>query len=198
MAGREIGRCRPELAGVAFAQRTRQRLLQPHGGGQREGAAPGQRLFKGRDADLGLISQVLARHPPARQLLANDRGDQAALLGRELCFGGLRHPSPNGVSSGTIPHISVQNMIPQGGFRRSRAKQSRTSRSRHRLDRRKTNAASPLPPGEVTGAAGPPPPPLPPPWPRPALGHPAARAPAFLPPATVSPPTPELTFPASA
>ena len=105
MARGEVGGSRSEFAGIALAERDAQCLLEPHRCGEREGTASGQRLFEGRDAEFGLIGQVLPGHPPARQLLANDRGDQAALLGRELLFGLVhRQPQQRPAQFLTYPH----------------------------------------------------------------------------------------------
>src|SRR5260370_7375247 len=95
------------------------------------------------------------------------------LCSAESCFSEVSGIiGPNGVPSGTIPHISAQAVIPQGGFRRALAEQSRTSRSRHRHNRRKTNFSPPSPPGSFRQ---PPPPPHPPPPPLPP--HPPAPPP---------------------
>src|SRR5260370_7413358 len=104
------------------------------------------------------------------------------LCSAESCFSEVSGIiGPNGVPSSTIPHISAQAMVPQGGFRRALAEQSRTSRSRHRHDRRKNPFLPASPPGRFRERRGPPPLPSPtPPPPTPTPPPPPPPPPSHL------------------
>src|SRR5471030_2000564 len=96
---------------VVLAQRKPERLLKTDDGGERKWAAAAQRLLQGRDADLGLVREGLARDAPARDLLAHLSGDEPALLSRELLFQ-LDHrparPPRSVLLEPTAPHQPAQ------------------------------------------------------------------------------------------
>jgi len=66
--------------GRAFAQRHAERLFDAHRRRQRQRAAPAQDFLERRQAELGLVGELLSRHAPARDFLTNKRRDLAALL----------------------------------------------------------------------------------------------------------------------
>src|SRR5262249_40583181 len=88
---------------MVVAQRDAKRLLEPDRGGERERPPARQRLLERRDADLGLVGQQLARDAAARQLLADLRRDQPALVVAELGLGTDVHRFPLSIFQQLLP-----------------------------------------------------------------------------------------------
>ena len=108
LLGRDAGRIgeAASAGAVCPAQRDAERLLQPDRGGERERPAARERLLQGREADLGLVGEALARDAAARELLADQRGDRPALLVGELLrsrrFAAIGAPSAASVCAQTL------------------------------------------------------------------------------------------------
>ena len=76
-----------------------------------KGRVPVKRLFQGGKADLGLVGQVLARKPAARQFLAHLGADHFILFGGKVV---VIHGGRN------IPHIPAHFHHRRGGTRRKK------------------------------------------------------------------------------
>src|SRR5262249_26344994 len=101
----------------------------PNGRRQGEWPTSGQRLFQCGNADFRPISQQLAGDTPARELLADLRGNLATLFVRKLGFSSELHLGP---PSG--PHNSSHIRTPADSARRIAAARCRTSKNKTLAD----------------------------------------------------------------
>ena len=116
-----------------LAQGNTERLLEPHGSGERERAAAAEHLLQCRKAEFCKLGQRLPGDAATGDFLTNGVGDLPALLGGKLLV--RRSASLPLVSRGqssrrTIHHKPAQNRPGRGGPRRPAAEQGRSFRSR--------------------------------------------------------------------